>query len=228
MGRCRWQRPSAPHLPGGAPASSAPAARPAARAGAGRARRPSPAAARAPSRQAMECRSICWVTPMSSMTPSRSGRVAVMVAGVRPSIRRAARRGHDLARASLHRDDRGLGHVDACPREVDEGRARSPDRPPDDGAGTRRDGRSCGPTPEPPLRLEGALLGHERLAVGAQGVAVGHAGDEVGDAGDRVGLRGGRQRLGVVVVPARRGPARRPARARPRRWPGAPGRRSGT
>ena len=49
----------------------------------GRPRRPSRA-------RAMKCRSICWVTPMSWMTPSRRGRVAVMVAGVRPSIRRAS------------------------------------------------------------------------------------------------------------------------------------------
>lgn len=37
----------------------------------------------------MKWRSICRVTPSSRMTPSRNGRVAVMVAGVRPSIRRA-------------------------------------------------------------------------------------------------------------------------------------------
>ena len=38
----------------------------------------------------MKWRSICWVTPTSRITPSRSGRVAVIVAGVRPSIRRAS------------------------------------------------------------------------------------------------------------------------------------------
>jgi len=38
----------------------------------------------------MKCRSICSVISKSAITPWRSGRVAVMCAGVRPIIRRAS------------------------------------------------------------------------------------------------------------------------------------------
>ena len=38
----------------------------------------------------MKCRSICSVTSKSAMTPSLSGRTALMVAGVRPSMRLAS------------------------------------------------------------------------------------------------------------------------------------------
>ena len=38
----------------------------------------------------MKCRSICSVTSKSAITPSLSGRIAVMLPGVRPSIRLAS------------------------------------------------------------------------------------------------------------------------------------------
>ena len=38
----------------------------------------------------MKCRSICSVTSKSAITPCRSGRVALIVAGVRPIIRLAS------------------------------------------------------------------------------------------------------------------------------------------
>ena len=79
-----------------------------------------------------------------------------------------------------------------------------------------------------PLALEGALAGHEGLAVEPQGVAVGHAGDEVGDPRDQVGLgRRGEAPRGARGT-RRRAPAPPRGPGRPRRSRAARGRRSGT
>ena len=69
----------------------------------------------------MKCRSICSVTSKSAITPSLSGRTALIVAGVRPSMRLAsdADRVH-LAGAVVDRDHRRLGQHDAAPTHVDE------------------------------------------------------------------------------------------------------------
>ena len=69
----------------------------------------------------MKCRSICSVTSKSAITPSFSGRIALIVPGVRPSIRFAssADRVH-LAGRLVDRDDRRLAEHDAAPAHVDE------------------------------------------------------------------------------------------------------------
>ena len=75
----------------------------------------------------MKWRSICSVTSKSAMTPSFSGRIAVIVPGVRPSIRFASTPdGVHLAGALVDRDDRRLGEHDAAPAHVDE-RVRGPE-----------------------------------------------------------------------------------------------------
>ena len=69
----------------------------------------------------MKWRSICSVTSKSAMTPSFSGRMALMLPGVRPSIRLASMPdGVDLARALVDGDHRRLGQHDAAPAHVDE------------------------------------------------------------------------------------------------------------
>jgi len=62
------------------------------------------------------------VTSKSAITPSFSGRIALIVPGVRPSMRFASRpTAVHLAGALVDRDDRRLREHDAASPHVDEG-----------------------------------------------------------------------------------------------------------
>ena len=69
----------------------------------------------------MKWRSICSVTSKSAMTPSLSGRIAVIVArrAAQHPLRFDADR-VDLAAARVDRDDRGLREHDPAAANVDE------------------------------------------------------------------------------------------------------------
>jgi len=54
------------------------------------------------------------------MTPSRMGRRATMSPGVFQHLLRLGAHGHDLLRAALHRDHRGLAEDDPLAARVDE------------------------------------------------------------------------------------------------------------
>ena len=74
---------------------------------------------------------ICSVTSKSLMTPSRSGRTAMMSAGVRPTIRLAsAPIGEDTLGLRVDRHDARLADDDAAVAHVDE-RVRGPEVDPD-------------------------------------------------------------------------------------------------
>ena len=69
----------------------------------------------------MKWRSICSVTSKSAITPSLSGRIALIVPGraAEHPLGLDADRVH-LAGARVDRDHRGLGEHDAAPAHVDE------------------------------------------------------------------------------------------------------------
>ena len=73
----------------------------------------------------MKWLSIGSVTSKSAITPSLSGRIAVIEPGVRPKSALLPPDGVDLAVARVDRHDRGLGEDDAADADVDEGVGRA-------------------------------------------------------------------------------------------------------